>query len=278
MLIGLVSVVCQFLNRSFASLPTQCTTVDPLDGTKNYAKGQFDAVSTLVAIVLDNTPIFGVICKPFGHCGTNTGSSDGNNNNTKSETVTADGQTQTHNHHHHFTNPHCFAVYGGTLLNGAYIADSSCHVFHQEVCIPQQHPEESKAVISSSRSGGIVQHICTKLHSHGMLAKDPVLVSGAGEKALRLLVGTQGEALWPFPRSGTSLWDVAAADALLKAVGGCLTDAYGRPMDYQSAATRGGSTDNTQGIIASNRKELHQACLDVFRKIEEERKREQCQT
>ena len=67
--------------------------IDPLDGTSCYASGRHECVTTLVAIVLDNTPIFGVICKPFGHadepCILNSG---------------------------------CFAVYGGVLLGGVYVA------------------------------------------------------------------------------------------------------------------------------------------------------------
>lgn len=217
--------------------------VDPLDGTKSYAKGQYDCVSTLVAIVLDNTPIFGVICKPFGNC------------------------------HSQSLSP-CFAVYGGTLLNGAYITNVPSSNFttvlqqeqqHQNLLQPLHIPRDqpTKAIISSSRSGGIVQDICTELHKQGMLiAVEPILVSGAGNKALRLLVPQGGEALWPFPKSGTSLWDVAAADALLTAVGGCLTDKFGHPIDYSSDCT-----ENTFGIIASNRKDLHQACIETIRKL-----------
>lgn len=226
--------------------------MDPLDGTKSYAKGQYDCVSTLVAIVLDNTPIFGVICKPFGNYSTECCCPQQQLTNTTNEYP-------------------CFAVYGGTLLNGAYLANNystTCftnndneEVLLQPISIPQDQP--FKAIISSSRSGGVVQDICTELHSQGMLITvEPILVSGAGNKALRLLVPQGGEALWPFPKCGTSLWDVAAADALLTAVGGCLTDKYGNPINYQ-----GDSTENSLGIIASNRKDLHQACIRAFQKI-----------
>jgi len=49
------------------------------------------------------------------------------------------------------------------------------------------------------------------LHEQGSLAKDPALVSGAGEKGLRLVIGGFDEAAWLFPLPGTSLWDVAAS-------------------------------------------------------------------
>jgi len=243
--------------------------VDPLDGTKNYANAQYDSVSTLVAIVLDNTPIFGVICKPFG-----------GQYPQKQNSPIEEEQIITSCMYCNKQPPPCFAVYGGTLLQGVYIADSTCCNSNdtsnttsygglQSVCIPQNQP--AKAVISSSRSGGIVKDLCTELYLNGKLhSKDPILVSGAGEKALRLLIGVDGEALWPFPRCGSSLWDVAAADALVRAVGGCLSDKHGRPMNYLLASQGGGSTDNTHGIIASNRKDLHQACVDAFKKIQNE--------
>jgi 3'-phosphoadenosine 5'-phosphosulfate (PAPS) 3'-phosphatase len=244
--------VCSFASTQLFNQrnndPFAVCIVDPLDGTKSYAKGQYECVSTLVAIVLDNKPIFGVICKPFGDC--------------NSQSLSP-----------------CFAVYGGTLLNGAYITNVPSNNYsnnyakllqgeqlqQQNLLQPLQIPRDqpTKAIISSSRSGGIVREICTELHNQGMLITvEPILVSGAGNKALRLLVPQGGEALWPFPKSGTSLWDVAAADALLTAVGGCLTDKYGHPINYSSDCT-----ENTSGIIASNRKDLHQACIDTIRKI-----------
>ena len=67
--------------------------VDPLDGTSAYAKGKYEAVTILVAIIVDNTPVFGLIVKPF-NIGANLRC---------------------------FKETKCSVVYGGTLLGGAYV-------------------------------------------------------------------------------------------------------------------------------------------------------------
>jgi len=201
--------------------------VDPLDGTSQYAKGRYECVSTLVGITLDDVPIFGVICKPFGQAG------------------------------YHIEDD-CFTLYGGTLMNGAFVHGGE--QIDERMSLPTP-----RAVISSSRSGGIVKQCVDALHEEGSLGKDPVLVSGAGEKSLRLLIGREGEALWHFPRPGTSLWDVAAADALLSAIGGKLTDRLGQRIDYSE--TRVGN-DNDTGIVAASSVALHDACIRAYHLIE----------
>jgi len=202
--------------------------VDPLDGTSQYAKGRYECVSTLVGITLDDVPIFGVICKPFGQAG------------------------------YHIEDD-CFTLYGGTLMNGAFVHGGEQIGDRMSMPTP-------RAVISSSRSGGIVKQCVDALHEEGSLGtKDPVLVSGAGEKSLRLLIGREGEALWHFPRPGTSLWDVAAADALLSAIGGKLTDRLGQRIDYSE--TRAGN-DNVTGIVAASSVALHDACIRAYHLIE----------
>lgn len=206
--------------------------IDPLDGTKNYASGKYDSVTILIAIVLDNIPLFGVVCKPFGEPG-------------------VDSPT--------LTNSGCFVVYGGTLLDGAFIAGGGqCQPISN---LNQNGKPTYKAVISKSRSAGIVEQCLHKLHSCGWVEKDPLYISGAGEKTLRLILGTNNESLWFFPKPGTSLWDVAAADALLTVVGGRLTDKYGNPIDYSKTRL---DADNTTGIVACNNIDLHQKCIQTF--------------
>jgi len=59
--------IAQYNNEEILVEPSRISVfVDPLDGTNQYAKGNYGSVSTLVGIVVDNVPIFGVICKPFG--------------------------------------------------------------------------------------------------------------------------------------------------------------------------------------------------------------------
>lgn len=217
--------------------------IDPLDGTNSYAKGVHDPVSILVAIVLDQEPCFGVIGKPFGY----------------------QGQTSV-------LDTGCMAVYGGTLLGGAYIA-GGCEINARKSEIPSEtetsvlpninrvRKDLPRAVISESRSQGIVQDFVTHLGERSIIHPKPLLVSGAGEKSLRIITRFQNEGLWFFPKDGTSLWDVAASDALLRATGGRLTDKYGDDMDYSKSRNQAG---NKNGVVACYDKELHAECIRLF--------------
>jgi len=223
--------------------------VDPLDGTKAYAKGEYDTVTTLVAIILDNQPYFGVITKPFGY---------------KAQTSILDTG--------------CVSIYGGNLLRGVFVAGgkvcsaksaSSSSSSGENVDDGDQESWLPRAVISQSRSEGIVLDFVNHLASVGVVHSEPIYVSGAGEKSLRLIVGTEDETLWFFPKAGTSRWDVAASDAILRAFGGRVTDKYGEDLDYSyypDRAEQGGDAmENTDGIIASNSATLHAECIRLFK-------------
>jgi len=205
--------------------------VDPLDGSKAYASGDYDTVTILIAIIFDGRPYFGVIAKPFGY-----------------------------NQYATLLDTNCFVLYGGELLKShAYFAGVS------ESCgIPPLPANQSpRAIISSSRCAGVVKEFCTKLAAKNLIHPEPLSVSGAGEKSLRLIIGKEQERLWFFPKEGTSLWDVAASDALLRALGGKLTNRHGQELDYGKSRL---DSANTEGIIASNDAVLHAECIRLFRK------------
>lgn len=88
-----------------------------------------------------------------------------------------------------------------------------------------------------------------------------MLISGAGEKSLRLILQKNNEALWFFPKAGTSLWDVAAPDALLRSLGGRMTDKYGREMDYSKTKEE---AENVDGVVACIDAKLHAECVRLF--------------
>ena len=216
--------------------------IDPLDATDSYAKGIYDPVSILVGIILDQEPCFGVIGKPFGY----------------------QGQTSV-------LDTGCMVVYGGTLLGGAYIAgggplntrksESTRAEISLSGNIELDHRNLPRAVISKSRSQGIVQDFVTHLGERGIIHPEPLLVSGAGEKSLRIITGFQNEGLWFYPKNGTSLWDVAASDALLRATGGRLTDKYGKDMDYSKSRKQ---AQNKNGVVACNNRQIHAECIRIF--------------
>jgi len=213
--------------------------IDPLDGTCHYAAGEFREVTTLVGIVLDNEPIFGVICKPFGQCDDGPRRKDGGPIHVRD----------------------CFALYGGPLVGGVHVAGSGGERI-DPMGVPGRFGKDGpRAVVSRGRHGGAAAACVDALAAAGTLSQHIVPVGGAGQKVLRMLVGGGGEALWPFPRPGTSLWDVAAADALLRGVGGVLTDASGGGIDYSVAGSR-----NDGGVVASICSDLHKSCIEVLLK------------
>ncbi len=201
--------------------------VDPLDGTKAYARGEYEPVCILIAIILDQVPCFGVINKPFGYPGQSPVLETG-----------------------------CVAIYGGTLLGAAYTAGGG---YCMKTALTSQ--ELPRAVISSSRSAGIVEEFVTHLGTKGMIHPTPLMISGAGEKSLRILLRSEHEGLWFFPKRGTSLWDVAASDALLRATGGRLTDKHGRDMDYSKTRLE---AENEDGVVACYDQSFHAECIKLF--------------
>lgn len=217
--------------------------IDPLDGTKSYTDGEYDVVSILICILLDDTPHFGVIAKPFGYSSMVPSTSSETSETTTVKELPSMFGTQ------------CATIYGGPLLNAAYIAGNK-QLLSKSSSNTTALP---RAVISTSRSKGVVYDFCKHLSDpHGLLDVEPVYVSGAGEKSVRLLLQYHGETLWFFPKPGTCLWDVAAPDAILRALHGKLTDKHGRALDYT------GASENVHGIVACMDLPLHTKCIALF--------------
>jgi len=86
-------------------------------------------------------------------------------------------------------------------------------------------------------------------------AKYAVLAAGKGDLLLRLLSASK-------PDYREKIWDQAAGSLVLEEAGGCITDLYGRPLDF----TTGRSFTHNRGILASNGS-LHPAALQALRAI-----------
>ncbi|CAG0889838.1 unnamed protein product [Cyprideis torosa] len=84
---------------------------------------------------------------------------------------------------------------------------------------------------------------------------DFIMASGAGHKVLMVLDGLADAYLSPHP--WTSKWDVCASDAILRAIGGVMTDAVGRPILYHKLV----EPRNLTGMLASRTPEIHKRIL-----------------
>ena len=374
--------------------------VDPLDGTSSYAKGYYEAVTILLAIVVDNIPVFGVIVKPFQvgthlPCFENTGSSAiyggtliggayvmggynldqsmpsiliGNSDRDSSVSVTElkrsrlwrqrcikndhlerlrmarEASTLTSNTPDrkrakkksprvvkgfpdsattststsssvsfcskassvqiHATgdvdvdDAHSFVVMqnadattdasmvsqsnqlpqGRGSCSDSYAGGASIEATNEETPIQsfadmdvdtsiisqsKSRVPLLRAIISKSKGGGVVQKCIDSLSAKELIHSQPLYITGAGYKTMKLVLGEENEGLWFFPKPGTSLWDVAAADALLRVMGGRISDKYGKSLDYRKGRLE---ADNLDGIIACCDERLHETCLELYTK------------
>ncbi|HXK17366.1 MAG TPA: 3'(2'),5'-bisphosphate nucleotidase CysQ [Polyangiaceae bacterium] len=89
------------------------------------------------------------------------------------------------------------------------------------------------------------------------LAPREVLVMGSAGLKGTLVAAGQVEA-YVAPGYAGQRWDACAADALVTAAGGKLTDTYGDPIDYRAP-----SLSNDRGLIASNGR-IHAALVEAF--------------
>jgi 3'(2'), 5'-bisphosphate nucleotidase len=86
-------------------------------------------------------------------------------------------------------------------------------------------------------------------------AKYAVLAAGKGDLLLRLLSASQ-------PNYREKIWDQAAGSLVLEEAGGVITDLDGQPLDF----TTGRSLTRNRGILATNGP-LHPAALEALRQI-----------
>ena len=70
---------------------------------------------------------------------------------------------------------------------------------------------------------------------------------GAGSKVLCVIEGKAE--CYIYPRNGTKRWDTCAPEAILRSLGGSLTDIYGNPYSYLKREDL--TVENCYGIVAS---------------------------
>ncbi|PAA87615.1 hypothetical protein BOX15_Mlig003614g1, partial [Macrostomum lignano] len=115
----------------------------------------------------------------------------------------------------------------------------------------------SETEIANNPPGNIIA--TTRSHSNQIVndavtACEPtevLRVGGSGHKVL-LLIERRAHA-YVFASPGCKKWDTCAPEAVLRALGGCLTDILGNELPYDASATH----PNKQGVLATLRKEDH---------------------
>jgi fructose-1,6-bisphosphatase/inositol monophosphatase family enzyme len=107
-----------------------------------------------------------------------------------------------------------------------------------------------RLVTSKTRASSRTDELIRKLGSF-----EVIKTGGAGWKFWKLLDGTAD--IYFYPNGGMKLWDICAGDALLRAVGGCLSAPDGEAFVYDDA-----HLVLQDGLIASACSEQHRGLID----------------
>lgn len=120
------------------------------------------------------------------------------------------------------------------------------------------------ADITRGRLVGSRSHRTRKLE-RALSRLNPLEVRVMGSAGLKgtLVAAAEVEA-YVAPGYAGQRWDACAADALVTAAGGKLTDTFGEPIDYRAA-----SLSNDRGLIASNGY-VHEALVKSFAALDED--------
>lgn len=227
--------VCDWIDRGAADPAKRFWTLDPIDGTKGFIRG--DQYAVALALVEDGEVQIGVLGCP---------------NLTDGFISEPGGEGSL-----------LIAVRGeGTWLTS--IAGFEKNVWKRIQASPRADGVEAR-LMRSFESGHTdvskIDEIASALGSQAepvrmdSQAKYAVLAAGAGEIILRLLSPKM-------PDYQEKIWDQAAGSLVLEEAGGRISDLNGKPLDFSS----GRKLVNNRGVLATNGL-LHEAALKALKDV-----------
>ena len=228
--------VCDWIDRGAASPAKRFWTLDPIDGTKGFIRG--DQYAVALALVEDGEVKIGVLGCP----------------NLTDGYISEPGGAGTIT----------IAVRGeGTWLTK--IADTEQNDWKRVQVSPRANPSEARLMRSFESGHTDVSKIDEIASALGVAvepvrmdsqAKYSVLAAGAGEVILRLLSPKM-------PNYQEKIWDQAAGAIVLEEAGGRISDLDGKPLDF----TQGRKLIKNRGVLATNGL-LHEAVLRALKEVE----------
>ena len=227
--------VCLWIDRGAADPANRFWTLDPIDGTKGFIRG--DQYAVALALVEDGEVKIGVLGCP----------------NLTEGYISEPGGAGTL----------IIAVRGqGTWLTE--MADTENNAWKRIQASPRANPTEAR-LMRSFESGHTdvskIDEISSALGTEAepvrmdSQAKYAVLAVGAGEVILRLLSPKM-------PNYQEKIWDQAAGAIVLEEAGGRISDLSGKPLDFSS----GRKLVNNRGVLATNG-HLHDAALKALKDV-----------
>lgn len=185
--------------------------IDPLDGTREFVEGRLENCQVLVGIAVRGEAVAGAIGIPFP------------NATLDSEPTLVYGLSEVGS-----------GVIGATLTRGPYPLNK--HI--DGVKYPRPHH-------ATGDSMSDVMNACRK-GATKRLGGSTVTYGGAGNK---ILAAALGEVVCSIQHKVGGPWDLCAPEAVLKAMGGKMTDLFGKEIEIYKADAP--SRCNERGYIAS---------------------------
>ncbi len=226
--------VCELIDLGRAEPGSRYWTLDPVDGTKGFLRGQQYAVA--LALVVDGQVQLGVL-----GCPNLTAASESEIDGQGSLVIAAAGE-------------------------GTWTAPLDGGQFQRLHVSDRDDPVEAR-VLRSVESGhtnvGSMGQLVTALGAKAdpvlmdSQAKYAVLASGKGDMLFRLLSAKM-------PDYREKIWDQAAGSLVIEEAGGRITDLHGKPLDF----TQGRTLADNRGVVASNG-QLHEAALAALATLSE---------
>ncbi|GAB4481249.1 MAG: 3'(2'),5'-bisphosphate nucleotidase [Anaerolineales bacterium] len=226
-------LICDWIERGNADASGRFWTLDPLDGTKGFLRG--DQYAVALALIEDGIVQLGVLACPK---------------------LDSNGRPQTQRE-----GALVIAKRGG----GAWITSLRQPQSFRRLQVSPQSDIRQARLLRSFESGHTdaerieafaaaldIQAAPLRLDSQ---AKYALLADGHGELLLRLLSPSK-------PDYREKIWDQAAGSIILEEAGGKITDLRGQPLDF----TQGRTLRNNRGVLASNGL-LHEAALAALKAV-----------
>jgi 3'(2'), 5'-bisphosphate nucleotidase len=225
--------VCAWIDHGRADSGARFWTLDPIDGTKGFLRG--DQYAVALALVVDGRALVGVLGCP---------------NLVDAVRLDLSGPGSL-----------VVAAYG----EGAWTTSLQSPGSYERLHVSAQSDPAAARLLRSFESGHTnVDQIGDFARAMGIQAepvrmdsqaKYAVLAAGGGDLLLRLLSASQ-------PDYKEKIWDQAAGSLVLEEAGGRITDLDGRPLDFTTAR----SLTRNRGVLASNGR-LHDAALAALRAV-----------
>ena len=231
--------VCRWIDRGSAESGARFWTLDPIDGTKGFVRG--DQYAVALALVEGGQVRLGVLGCPNLNLAYLQGDPDADLTGESGALI--------------------FAVRG----EGAWIGALDGEDFSPVSVSDRSDPAQARLLRSyetahtnTGQIGELVAHMGVTAPPVGLdsQAKYALLAAGRGDMLVRLLSSRQ-------PDYREKIWDQAAGAIVVEEAGGRITDLHGRPLDF----TRGRTLSENRGVLASNG-HLHDAGLAALAAIE----------